>query len=77
VQNWAFLGGSITSTTEVTEARSIRVRSTTVSYRDDGPWPTQCDDTLPLCRTCWLAVMEFLGVGRRRPARAAEGDGRG
>ena len=67
VQNWAFLGGSVTSTTEVTEARWIRVRSTTISYRDDGPRPIACGDTLPLCRECWIAVMNFIGVGKRKP----------
>jgi hypothetical protein len=70
IQGWGFLGGSIQKITEATSTTSIRVRSTSMRHRDDGPWPTVCDDTLPLCRTCWLGVMAFLGVGKRASERA-------
>ena len=73
IQEWSFLGGSIASETDVTESRRIRVRSTTVSHKQGRPRPTVCDDKIPLCRTCWLAVMAFVGVGKRPADRMAGG----
>jgi hypothetical protein len=65
IAGWGFLGGSIQKVTETTSNTSIRVRATSLTYRDDGPWPSVCDDVMPLCKTCWGDVMTFLGTGKR------------
>lgn len=65
IKGWGFLGGSIQRITETTSETFLRVRATNLTFRDDGPFPSTCDDVLPLCKTCWGDVMTFLGVGRK------------